>query len=137
MSEWTRAGDAYSNPSYSRCWSSQCLGRFPSASYCPSSMALSLPSSPGGSTLRKPPASFVPYGCTAADAGTARPNSTATVSAAVLPCTRAGTLPQPLRPARPPPQPAGDHLLRGAQPPDGRLDPAQQQRAPDLRGRGI
>src|SRR4051795_9493916 len=43
-----------------------CAGTAPLAWKAASCSAVSVPASPGGRTLRKPPASLVPYGCTAA-----------------------------------------------------------------------
>src|SRR5215217_3334254 len=80
--------------SYSGCWSIQCFGRWPVVAYFARSAALSVPSSPGGSTLRKPPASLVPYGGTGGairtlDWAPDAPEEVATASASVAASTTA------------------------------------------------
>src|SRR5437763_134511 len=61
----------------------QCGGRVSLfASYAANCSALSVPASPAGSTLRKPPASLVPYG--AADAASAVPGTTAAKATAMI-----------------------------------------------------
>src|SRR3954447_3891370 len=59
-----------------------CGGSAPLASNAASCSALSVPASPGGRTLRKPPASLVPYGWTAAVAVAVVAKASADASAA-------------------------------------------------------
>src|SRR3954467_13352297 len=54
-------GEKYRRSVYMWNWSSKCGGREPSVLKRVKSAKLSSPFSPGGSTLRKPPESFVPY----------------------------------------------------------------------------
>src|SRR5436305_4287767 len=59
-----------------------CGGSAPLASNAASCSALSVPASPGGRTLRKPPASLVPYGWTAAVAVVAKASADASAARA-------------------------------------------------------
>src|SRR4051794_11737488 len=70
-------------------------GSAPLASNAASCNALSVPASPGGRTLRKPPASLVPYGWTAAVAVVAK--ASAGASAARARATRILTARDPNR----------------------------------------